>query len=328
MSGPCRSRRATSSARHALDGVLDLVERALARRIDLGHVEPEIAAILGLQRRIVDADVGGEHRRAAAPCPADRRRRRSVEPLRVHRRDRARLQADALAASVSDLPETRASSILSCNVCTSPAARSVAISFFSVSSTSSKLARSRRDRDHAQDRRSELSLDTSLTPPSGKAKAASAIARIEHAGLGRLAEVDVRRLELARLDDVVESGAGLDLGLGLGRFRLVGEDDLLQFALFGDDEAGVADLVVERLGVLVRHFRGLGERGRRRPGEWRSRDIRAPGSSPCGPRNSSSTPPWRARGCRPRRPAAGRDSRSRASARRPARGRRPATWAR
>src|SRR5439155_19532489 len=43
-----------------LDLILHFVEGALARRRDGDHVVPDVAAARQLQRRIVDADLGGE----------------------------------------------------------------------------------------------------------------------------------------------------------------------------------------------------------------------------------------------------------------------------
>ena len=99
------------------DLVADLVERALARGIDRGDLEPDIAVVGRRDRLVVDADVGGEGGLRAGPvlpsgprsaCRRGRgrrnRRRRSCAP-----RDRrlSRLRS-------ATCPRTRASSILSC----------------------------------------------------------------------------------------------------------------------------------------------------------------------------------------------------------------------
>ena len=44
------------------DLILHFIEAAIPGRFDLGHFEPDKAAILGGERRIVDADIGGEDR--------------------------------------------------------------------------------------------------------------------------------------------------------------------------------------------------------------------------------------------------------------------------
>ena len=47
-------------AHRGFDRVLDLVEALLARRFDVGDLEPDIAAVARRHRLVVDADVGGE----------------------------------------------------------------------------------------------------------------------------------------------------------------------------------------------------------------------------------------------------------------------------
>ena len=80
-----------------LDRVLDLVERAISRGVDLGDVEPEKAVVLGVQRSVVDADVGGEdgaqQRLFVRQIDGGAA---GVEPLRIDGRDVASLEADGL----------------------------------------------------------------------------------------------------------------------------------------------------------------------------------------------------------------------------------------
>ena len=168
-----------------------------------------------------------------------------------------------MAASASDLPDTRRSSILSCRAWILSPARAAEIRRLMSSATSANgLTRRRRDALHADDDRAELALEHAADAALGQGEHRVGFGRVDDAVLGRLAEVDVLGLQVARLDDVVEARALLDLGrrrVGLG---LIGEQDLLEIALFGRAELRIlaGDLGVGRLGVRVADLGGIGER--------------------------------------------------------------------
>ena len=170
-----------------------------------------------------------------------------------------------LAASASDLPATRWSSILSCMSWTSFAARRVAISFFTSSLTSSNgftlpamifVTRTIR--------KPNLPFTTSLGWPSLSVKAASAIAGstspisdLASSPRSRSAAESLRALAMSSklAPALICASAGVRIGL-------VGKHDLLDGAFFGDDIALVFGRLVFGLGVLVGHLVGLGERRR------------------------------------------------------------------
>ena len=73
----------------------------------------------------------------------------------------------------------------------------------------------------------------------GKREHGVRLGLVDHRVLGRLADVGVLGFKAARLDDVVEARAALDLGLSRLGVGLVGEQDLFERALFGRAEARV-----------------------------------------------------------------------------------------
>ena len=107
-------------------------------------------------------------------------------------------------------------------------------------------------------------FSTPLTPPCGSANTASASALSRIAVLGRLAEIGVFGFEAPVLDQVVETRARLELGLGRGRVSLVGEQDLLQVPLLGRAELRIlaGDLFIGGLSVGVADLGRIGDRVR------------------------------------------------------------------
>ena len=167
------------------------------------------------------------------------------------------------AMSASLVPFAYSSSILSRILLTSPLARSTAISCLMSAATSSNgLVEPGLDLDDPHDGVGEAPLDRAAHAARGKGEGRVGDGRVDHLGLGDVAEVDVLVGELALRDDHVEARAVGDLlrrGLGL---RRVGEGDLLDLPAFRHRVAVDPD-VVGALGVLVAHLDGLGELFRR-----------------------------------------------------------------
>ena len=81
----------------SLDFRFRFVEAAVVRRVDLGDREPDEAVVLGLQRRLVEADVGREGRAQKIGLVGQAHRLAvRIQALRVDRRDRLRRQPGVL----------------------------------------------------------------------------------------------------------------------------------------------------------------------------------------------------------------------------------------
>ena len=220
--------------------------------------------MLGLQRRVVDADVGsvsggeqlgliGQVERGAFVVPA----------LGVDRGDRARLEADGLGRFGERLArDARVLDLVVHGLHLAGDALGRDLLFQRVLDLVEGLRAARRDADDPHDRRTELALDDLADAVLRQRERGVGDRLIEHRRLGGLAEIDVGSAQIARLDDVVEARSRLDLRLRVVGRGLVGEDDLLQLALLRRGEARVANLVVVGLGVVVGHVGGIGERAR------------------------------------------------------------------
>ena len=166
---------------------------------------------------------------------------------------------------MSDLPETRRSSILSCSAWILSPAREAETCRLTSSATSANgftvegvmpLTRTITGPNWL--------FSTPLTPPCGSANTASASALSSMASLVVSPRSVSSALRPRVLDQVVEARAGLDLRLGRAGVGLVGEQDLLQVALLGRAEPRIlaGDLLVGGLGVGVADLGRIGDRVR------------------------------------------------------------------
>ena len=116
----------------------------------------------------------------------------------------------------------------------------------------------------ANDHRTKLALQHAADGPLRQGEDRVGLVLVEHRVLGHLADVGVFGFQASLLDEVVETDAGLELGLGRLGVALVGKQDLLQVALLGRAELGIlaGELLIGGLGVGVAHFGGIGDRVR------------------------------------------------------------------
>ncbi len=116
----------------------------------------------------------------------------------------------------------------------------------------------------ADDDRAELALQRPAYAPLRQGEDRVGLGFVEHRVFCRLAEVGVLRLQSPLLDEIIESRAGLELGVGRGGVGLVRKQDLLKVALLGRPEPRIlaGELFIGGVSVRVAHFGRIGDRVR------------------------------------------------------------------
>ena len=271
----------------AFDAVLDLVEAAIMGRLDLGHLEPDEAAVWASRPAAssTPTSVGKQcAQQFGLVVETLDRRVGAVAALGVDRGNRARLEPDRLGRLGQRLPGRPR--VLDLVVNAADVVRGAIDRDFLLQPLGDLLERLDARRRHlggAQDHRAELAFDD-VADRAGREREGGVRDRlVENPRARDVAEVDVLVGEVARLGDVVEARAGLDLGASASPPPPRRGNDLLDLPILRRREALCPSPCHRaRLRIRVRRprpaWRGVGRRDQR---ARRARDIPAPDSSPC-----------------------------------------------